>query len=412
MSQRFARVVRFLVSVRTAWSLLGITLFLIICVEGGLRLFFLIKDRSLMPAYSDPRLVSEGYGNAPWVAGSFDEFARVEPKWQSYVYFRQKAFRGQYVNVDEKGIRATWEPPSSTGDESKQRVEIMVFGGSTIWGVGARDEGTIPSLVARDLADRGIDGRVKNLGEVGYVSSQEVIALMRELQNGARPDVVVFYDGVNDTTSAILDRSAGIPENEGNRRAEFNVRRKPLRLLGLFVAAVIKDSASFRLAQSLLGRLRGVVNTPGPPIALPPLTGSGEKVLVKEVVHWYVENVRVVEMLGREYGFEPLFYWQPVLFTKRNRGSFENEERYKYSWGESIFLDVYKQIETEPELESNERWHNISQIFGDSPDLLYTDYCHLTERGNAVIAKRIADDVAAIAGAKKGDPAESAKPRN
>ena len=121
-----------------------------------------------------------------------------------------------------------------------------MFGGSTMWGVGARDEGTIPSLLARDLTDRGINGRVKNFGEIGYVSSQQVIALMRELENGVRPEIVIFYDGINDTTSAVLERAAGIPVNEVNRRVEFNVRGEPLRLLGLFFAAVIKDSASFR----------------------------------------------------------------------------------------------------------------------------------------------------------------------
>ena len=111
-------------------------------------------------------------------------------------------------------------------------------------------------------------------------------------------------------------------------------------------------------------------------------------------------------MLGREYGFKPLFYWQPVLFTKKNRGTFENEERYKYSWGEPIFLDVYKQIEAERALQSNTRWHDISQIFGDSPEVFYSDYCHLTERGNAVVAARMTDDVAAIAGAQDSDRAE------
>ena len=36
-----------------------------------------------------------------------------------------------------------------------------------------------------------------------------------------------LHDGVNDSTSAILDKvQAGIPENEGNRRVEFNVSEK------------------------------------------------------------------------------------------------------------------------------------------------------------------------------------------
>ena len=60
--------------------------------------------------------------------------------------------------------------------------------------------------------------RLKNLSEIGYVSTQELVALFQELQAGYRPDVVIFYDGVNDTTSALLEREAGLTTNEVNRR--------------------------------------------------------------------------------------------------------------------------------------------------------------------------------------------------
>ena len=49
---------------------------------------------------------------------------------------------------------------------------------------------------------------IRNLAEIGYVSTQEMIALVRELQSGYRPDLVLFYDGVNDTTSALLEGEA------------------------------------------------------------------------------------------------------------------------------------------------------------------------------------------------------------
>ena len=41
--------------------------------------------------------------------------------------------------------------------------------------------------------------------EIGDASTQELIALTRELQQGYRPDLVLFDDCVNDTTSALLE---------------------------------------------------------------------------------------------------------------------------------------------------------------------------------------------------------------
>ena len=57
-----------------------------------------------------------------------------------------------------------------------------MLGGSSLWGFGARDDQTIPSLLARRLHDRGVQVEVKNLSDLGYVSTQEVIGLLRELQ--------------------------------------------------------------------------------------------------------------------------------------------------------------------------------------------------------------------------------------
>jgi hypothetical protein len=58
---------------------------------------------------------------------------------------------------------------------------------------------------------------------MGWVSTQSVIMLLRQLQHGNIPDVVVFYDGVNDTYAAYQQGFAGWPQNELNRVTEFNV---------------------------------------------------------------------------------------------------------------------------------------------------------------------------------------------
>ena len=84
-----------------------------------------------------------------------------------------------------------------------------MLGGSSLWGFGARDDQSIPSLVVHAMYERGWRVELKNLAEIGYVSTQEFVALYRELQAGYRPDVVIFYDGVNDTTVRPARRSRG-----------------------------------------------------------------------------------------------------------------------------------------------------------------------------------------------------------
>ena len=73
---------------------------------------------------------------------------------------------------------------------------------------------------------------------------------MRELQQGYRPDLVLFYDGVNDTTSALLEGEATVTTNEINRVREFNLLQSPARLASALAGNLIQNSALFRLAGS------------------------------------------------------------------------------------------------------------------------------------------------------------------
>ena len=41
--------------------------------------------------------------------------------------------------------------------------------------------------------------------------------------------------------------------------------------------------------------------------------------LAAEVISVYAANLRLVRLLAREYRFRPIFFWQPVITTKRFR---------------------------------------------------------------------------------------------
>ena len=213
-----------------------------------------------------------------------------------------------------------------------------MLGGSSLWGFGARDDQTIPSLLARRLHERGVHVEVKNLSELGYVSTQEVIGLLRELQGGYRPDVVIFYDGVNDTTSAVLSGEAGLTTNEINRRREFNLLQSPGRLVSALGGKLLADSGSLRLARAVNSRL----GRPAPGSSSP-LPDDTMRRLAGDVADRYVANVKIVETLARGYGFRPFFFWQPTIFTKAELTAVEREEAQKYAWTEPAFRAVYEQ---------------------------------------------------------------------
>jgi hypothetical protein len=107
----------------------------------------------------DRSATADAYAGVEWPAGYFDEFRRaVRVDWKPYVEWWQRPFR--VVTLDERGLRST--PGENTEDEVA--IRILCFGGSTMMGMGSRDNRTIPAVLARRLGALGHRVAVTNYG--------------------------------------------------------------------------------------------------------------------------------------------------------------------------------------------------------------------------------------------------------
>jgi lysophospholipase L1-like esterase len=374
-------------------------------LEGGLSLVFLIKDRytGSDSGLGDQRIHADTYADSSWVRDYYVEHHAANAQWKPYVYWRREPFRGEYINVDNDGIRLTTaakpRPPASGTP-----VKIFMFGGSTLWGTGARDTYTIPSILQKELQDRGAACEVINFAEGGYVSTQEVITLLLQLQRGHVPDVVVFYDGVNDTYSAYQQNVAGWPQNEFNRVREFNLSNpeKTRQRRQMVVQDVASGLATVRLLKGLLRR-SGVRSQS---VAAPqPSTSPAweSESLPRDVLTTYLGNIELVKALSEHYRFKYLFYWQPTIFQKTNLTDYERGQRDEVRGFEPFFQKTYDVVRQSGIAEKKEHsFHDLSLIFADMREPVYVDWHHLGESGNAIIARRMAKDVQAILSAGKG----------
>ena len=232
---------------------------MLLLVEGDSGSVFAVRDRLTAVPVPDPRVVAEGYGGAAWPVVHYRELEQLARALAAVCLLSAKAVSGRDDHHRQRRpahhLAISRQPASDRGE--RRSVKILTLGGSSLWGFGARDDQTIPSLLARSLHEKGWRVELKNLAEIGYVSTQEVIALTRELQAGYRPDVVIFYDGVNDTTSALLEGEPGLTTNEINRRHEFNLLQSPARMAAALTVKLVKDSGSYRFAQMVRRRLDG-----------------------------------------------------------------------------------------------------------------------------------------------------------
>jgi lysophospholipase L1-like esterase len=390
-------IVRFVVAL---WHVAGLLLVAVLVTEFGVdgwrRLGrWLHYRRWTRP---DRTAAADAYAGAQWSVNYFDEFRRaVRVDWKPYVEWWQRPFRGAYVTIDERGLR-----PTPGEDAAQERsIRILCFGGSTMMGMGARDEHTIPAVLARRLGELKHCSAVTNYGQLGHNSTQEAITLQQLLKAGERIDIAVFYDGINEMACAEQTARADGLFNEARRRAEFNLLH-PDRRRELFAAAMIAA------APRTLRRLRQLtgLSLAGPaPATEADLSRIDIGALAAEVIAAYAANLRLVRLLAREYGFRPIFFWQPVLITKRSLTHDEQRWNKDYTKDPEARRRLYAAIlgvrRACHEITDAADTVDLSALFDDWTDPVYIDLYHLSENGNAAVAEAMLPSVIAAAGALK-----------
>ena len=360
---------------------------LIIFIESGAYLVLKLGLFSNEASYTLPdknTQIPDSYVNVDWYKEYTEEISTIfyNVAWSSYVYWKTEPFKGKYININHDSTRKTWTP-ASMSHKSHYNMRIFMFGGSTLWGWGARDDFTIPSLVRKILYDEyKIDAEIINFGEMGYVSTQEVIRLIRELQRQNLPSLVIFYDGLNDVFSTLQPGqtgTSGLPYNEFKRSNEYKYN---------IIEKIIHSYMSHSNLHYVINRF--LIHEPFK--ELKQLTPSQLNKIADDTISVYKENIKIVKALSNFYGFKTLFYWQPTLFTKNDLTSYERKLENTHSYAHPLYKIINKKIE---DIE-NEGIYNISYILSNYKCSFYVDPWHIDEKGNQIIAKKIAEDIHAL----------------
>lgn len=324
---------------------------------------------------------ADAYPDRSWLLQHFREY-NPEVNWGTYETFRAKPSSGATVNVEASGLRKTWNPGGV-----RDPVKVFVFGGSTAWGMGSRDEFTIPSYISKEL-NRMLPNQVvvTNYGQHGYNSTQVLLSLSQEITAGRLPDVAVFYGGFNDVSATLQQGAPGRELNEGNRIYEFNLMTRPGGLM----------QSLFRLSGTywFLSRLAEKMGRPVPArYAGAPRTDADRERLIGPMLRRYEINTVAGDALGAKYSFSTWNYWQPTVFFKNPRTPFEEQIKREDPLLESFFAVQDTELQRSSLLRSS-NFRDLTRVYDGIPETLFLDWAHATERANEIIAKRIVTDIA------------------
>jgi len=333
---------------------------------SGIKIFNGMKPKQYAESHLFPN-----YENVDWALDHFTDYDNLTKGYYEAFYgWRRPAMQSKTINIDEQGRRRTFR-----STDTEQDKVIAFFGGSTTWGTGANDETTIPSFFARLNPDY----EAINFGETGYLAHQSLNLLMKEHFNGFRPDVAVFYDGVNDVWNKCRRENDEFSDSREHMVRLFLEEREEGSYLELI--APLMDFIG-RAKRTMENKQR--VNSPYDCHEDPAKAERIARVLLSD---WLLAK-QLVESGGGEF----VAVLQPQAYGGTSRLDHLKLDGSLGRQYEAVYPKIVELLDREfPELREN--FLDLRTAL-DRDGYFYIDWCHLSPNGNEIIAQRIDEAVA------------------
>jgi lysophospholipase L1-like esterase len=284
----------------------------------------------------------------------YREKKQLQTRYVPYMAWSRKPFSGKTTTINSEGERTH---PFTTDSPN---WNIRFFGGSTMWGSGVDDHNTIPA----HFNALHQDDRAYNHGQSGFVSRQGLARLVNLVNQKAPMDVIVFYDGCNDSLS-LCGPDVSI---NGHREQEKMANKLEHR---------------WQVADDLIGSIRVVVQKMAKKKERPTSQCSVNPAYAQMVASTLVNNWKIAKTVAALGGADFHAILQPVAPIGQ-----PNVEYLSKRQSRTDFHLVYPLVLEIKEREHLDWIHDFTDAF-DVDEYIYIDSCHVNGRGNQIIAQKI-----------------------
>jgi lysophospholipase L1-like esterase len=357
-----------LLNLCTIWFVL--TLFLFTSLEVATRLYLRYSptDNTRVAHGS----IYEGKGWSQQFHADRKRHLEVTSHHKLYTPFslwREHPFQSKTINVLDTGYRKTVQQPPIP-DLKNDTTLVHFYGGSTLFSAQLPDNLTIPSLFAREASSQSNQTvAVSNYGIDGLLSTQEIHLLIEQLTKGMRPDVVIFYDGINDVFNRLIadtphtfyPRFLGVLDRGLNAKETLLALSRKLaiiQILGL-------DQPEFILADTEI------------------------KKRTQQLLEKYMQQVELVKILAAKYSFTPVFVLQPNIFVGNKILTSEEQVILNAQPKEVLRAFQYAYPRLASAFTNEPTFLDCSNCFDSLKEPVYFDPYHVSDSANAVIAKEL-----------------------
>lgn len=313
--------------------------------------------RAELPSYDDPERAR---------AVLRDQKSRIKD-YVPFVEWRHAPLESTHLNIDAEGRRV-----HAVGrDAAPDATTIGFFGGSTVWGTGVDDDGTIPARF--DAITEGY--RVTNHGERGYTTMQNLIDLVTLINTGRAPEVVVFYEGFNDIW-VHCDRAVTHRLNSHMQTRRFQSALDRTAEENYLYNTLIAPVVAFMV------RVTNRDEAPHRPAC------SDDPAHARAVAEMFLRTLETAQAAVAASGGRFHAFLQPNAFVGSPRTDHLDLDGQRHESQRAQFEAVYPLIRERMRARGHDWLTDLSDAL-DGDAYLLIDHTHVTARGNALIAGRI-----------------------
>ncbi len=294
----------------------------------------------------------------------FKDYNSVQHQYEPFVGWKTLPYTGKTTHIAANGERVHIPPTQDTSLQS-----IHFFGGSTMWGEGSDDQHTIPALVNSALPDFA----VYNHAQLAYNTRQELDALITLYSGTTKPDLVVFYDGVNDAAFLCPSEIDQLPAHRlvPTFREKLYVKKSSLMkevFFKLFLENIIR----------VINQYSDTTKKPSPYDCI----SDPDK--AEEIAEIFIKNWEMAHEMVTARGGKFIAVLQPAAFIGKPH---TDHLKLDQDLGKN-FSEVYRRIKLKIAERKHPWIYDLSDQF-DGDEIIYIDFCHVSSNGNEIMAKAI-----------------------
>lgn len=389
--------------------------------EGGYRLVLLLSGKGYDASGTAAEIedVARSLSGPAWMPAEVEGRARGRVLHPFHGY----EVRGIFDEASAEALQ----------DAEEGVLRVMVVGGSVARALVATSSASVLRAAEEASSPGGRRLRLINLAHAGFKQPQQVMVVAHLLGRGARPDLVLNIDGVNEVALGLTNHHRGADPSYPalNQWAPLARRRGVIdeeptlvvaaRALEESAQGMASLSARLRLSWSaVLGRavlsrmtrIRSewvalsdryeelLADTRDSELTGREVPGRKQDGVLEAIVREWIESSVSLQALCASRGILYLHVLQPTLHDEGSKPLTPDEKLHgeaRESWIEGVREGYPRLRAAGPGLvERGVDFRDLSLIFRDVTEPVYVDSCHLDVHGNEIFGREVGRAVAEV----------------